>query len=107
MFFLVQEKELDKWKGRVQDLESENFIKEQTIRQLQEQAKVSELFPVYIKERSCKRTAFLLLCWININVHVPFFSYQAVSSACTEVTDMFSICKLLCFGAELLHLHQN
>jgi len=31
------EKELEKWKCRVKDLESENFIKEQTIRQLQEQ----------------------------------------------------------------------
>ncbi|XP_078362093.1 cyclic nucleotide-gated channel alpha-3-like isoform X3 [Oculina patagonica] len=32
------EKELERWKHRVKDLESENFIKEQTIRQLQEQA---------------------------------------------------------------------
>lgn len=38
--FLSQEKELERWKHRVKDLESENFIKDQTIRQLQEQAEV-------------------------------------------------------------------
>lgn len=37
----MQEKELEKWKCQVKDLESENFIKEQTIRQLQEQTLVS------------------------------------------------------------------
>lgn len=47
--FLVQEKELEKWKCRVKDLESESFIKEQTIRQLQEQVEVRELFSVCLK----------------------------------------------------------
>ena len=38
--FLLQEKELERWKLHVKELESENFIKEQTIRQLQEQPEV-------------------------------------------------------------------
>ena len=38
--FLLQEKELEKWKCQVKDLESENFTKEQTIRRLQEQISV-------------------------------------------------------------------
>ncbi len=41
--FFLQEKELERWKHRVKDLESENFIKEQTIRQFQEQAEVRTL----------------------------------------------------------------
>lgn len=36
----MKEKELEKWKIRVKELESENFIKDQTIKQLREESEV-------------------------------------------------------------------